>query len=61
MKADKKVSLEMARHEFPMMKDYLLMAKDHDRAEALLIGLWMRQNKSTVKEMQIRKRGLGEN
>jgi len=60
MKADKKVSMEMARHEFPMLKDYLVLAKNHDRAEALLIGLWMRRNKGTVKEMQIRKRGLGE-
>jgi len=60
MKADKKVSLEMARHEFPTMKDYLTLALNHDRAEALLIGLWMRRNKSIVKEMQIRKRGLGE-
>jgi len=60
VKADKKVSLEMARHEFPMLRDYLTLALHHDRAEALLIGLWMRRNKGTVKEMQIRKRGLGE-
>jgi len=60
MKADKRVSIEMARHEFPMMQDYLKLARNHDRAEALLIGLWMRRNKGTVREMQIRKRGLGE-
>ena len=60
MKADKKVSIQMARAEFPMMQDYLTLALHHDRAEALLIGLWMRRNKGIVKEMQIRKRGLGE-
>jgi len=60
MKADKKVSLEMARREFPMLRDYLTLALHHDRAEALLIGLWMRRNRGQVKEMQIRKRGLGE-
>jgi len=60
MKADKKVSMEMARHEFPMLQDYLLLAKNHDRAEALLIGLWMRRNKQEVEELLIRKRGIGE-
>ena len=60
VKADKKVSMEMARHEFPMLQDYLILAKNHDRAEALLIGLWMRRNKQEVKELLIRKRGIGE-
>lgn len=40
LSGDKSASLEMARNAYPHCVSMLSRAKDHNRAEALLIGLW---------------------
>lgn len=41
--SDKELSLEMARELFPNLASMLTRKKDHNRAEALLIGAWFRK------------------
>jgi hypothetical protein len=47
LSSDKEQSLEMAKALYPAMSHLLKRKKDHDRAEALLIGTyWLRHNKA---------------
>jgi crossover junction endodeoxyribonuclease RuvC len=47
LSSDKEQSLTMAKSLYPAMSHLLKRKKDHDRAEALLIGTyWLRHNKS---------------
>ena len=46
-KADKNVSIEIARHLFPAQQKMLSLKKCHNRAEALLIADYIRRNYGT--------------
>ena len=51
-KADKDVSIEIARRLFPGKQKQLARKKDHNRAEALLIAEYIRRTYCTIKSQK---------